>query len=293
MSKKATTIAEQLDLLKSRGMIIEDTAKAEEYLLDIGYYRLGLYWYYFQKDFEKHTFKEGTKLDIIIKLYYLDVDLRNLLSKYLYRIEVNFRTKIVYKISNAYEDSPTWFIDPKIMSSNFINNLGNFYNDNFKKYNIPINKHHNKYINDRYAPAWKTLEFFTFGQINYLFKNLLNNDLKVEIAKNYDIRNLKVFENHIRSMINIRNICSHSSVLFDYHQPKGIRKIPDPYYRAKGRDVTSLNISLRLILFYLSKISVNRAKELEKDLIKLFTEAFENIEIKNIIENQTELDLLD
>lgn len=40
MMKSATTIDEQLKLLKSRGLIIKDENKVREILLDIGYYRL-------------------------------------------------------------------------------------------------------------------------------------------------------------------------------------------------------------------------------------------------------------
>ena len=43
MAKKATTILEQIELLKSRGMSIPDEKKAGEILMDIGFYRLGLY----------------------------------------------------------------------------------------------------------------------------------------------------------------------------------------------------------------------------------------------------------
>lgn len=39
--KKATTIDEQIAILRKRGMIISDKEKAKETLLDIGYFRLG------------------------------------------------------------------------------------------------------------------------------------------------------------------------------------------------------------------------------------------------------------
>ena len=42
MGQKATNLAEQIELLRKRGMILDfDTKKTEEILLDIGYYRLG------------------------------------------------------------------------------------------------------------------------------------------------------------------------------------------------------------------------------------------------------------
>jgi len=55
MGHKTTTIDEQIDLLKSRGLSIKDDNKAKEYLLDIGYYRLGFYWFYF-KNSQDHNF---------------------------------------------------------------------------------------------------------------------------------------------------------------------------------------------------------------------------------------------
>lgn len=44
---KATTIDEQIKILQGRGMIITDIPKAKEVLQDIGYYRLGFYWFPF------------------------------------------------------------------------------------------------------------------------------------------------------------------------------------------------------------------------------------------------------
>ena len=49
--KKATTIDEQIAKLLSRGMVIDDVEKAKENLLDIGYFRLGFYWFPFEKTY--------------------------------------------------------------------------------------------------------------------------------------------------------------------------------------------------------------------------------------------------
>ena len=32
--------------------------------------------------------------------------------KYINRIEINFRTYLTYFVSNKYNESPTWFVDP-------------------------------------------------------------------------------------------------------------------------------------------------------------------------------------
>ena len=77
MAGTATTIEEQIVLLKNRGMEIEDEKKAAECLLDIGYFRLGFYWFPFEKSYPRkvkrdHNFKDNTKFyDILINIFSL------------------------------------------------------------------------------------------------------------------------------------------------------------------------------------------------------------------------------
>ena len=52
-SKLATTIEEQIELLASRGMTFGNVEKSKENLLDIGYYRLGFYWFPFEVSFPR------------------------------------------------------------------------------------------------------------------------------------------------------------------------------------------------------------------------------------------------
>jgi len=140
MGNIATTIEQQIAKLKERGMVLDlPSEKIKEVLLDIGYYRLGFYWNPFEVD-EVHNFKEGTRFSTILKLYYMDVDLRHLLIKFINRIELSFRTKIIYYVSNINRVSPTWFVDTKVMDATFIKNFDLYYNDEFKKNNV-IAKH--------------------------------------------------------------------------------------------------------------------------------------------------------
>ena len=83
MGNIAKTVDEQISLLQSRGMIIDNIEKAKEVLLDVGYYRLGFYWFPFEKSFPQkhhrvHKFKEKTDFDDAVKLYYFDFNLRNI-----------------------------------------------------------------------------------------------------------------------------------------------------------------------------------------------------------------------
>ncbi|WP_188347421.1 hypothetical protein [Sphingobacterium cavernae] len=50
MGNQATNIDEQIKILRDeRNMIIEDVDKCKEILSDIGYYRLGFYWFHYEQ----------------------------------------------------------------------------------------------------------------------------------------------------------------------------------------------------------------------------------------------------
>lgn len=276
---------EQLQLLISRGMSIDmENEKAQEILLDIGYYRLGFYWHPFEKDV-LHNFKTETKFSDIVALYYLDVDLRNILLKYLNRIEVNFRTTVVYNVSNYYKDSPTWFANKQIMTDEFVSSLDKHYTEKFKRNNKTIRKHHAKNSNDRYAPAWKTLEYFTFGQIFTVYKSLKDDLLKAKIAKLYGFRKNNEFENLMDAIIFVRNTCAHGGVLFDLKIPKQPPKLEFISY---NNNVTyTLYSAINIILHFLSKISIEREKELYIRINNLFVTNYKNESLKIVIEKKT------
>ena len=290
MARKARSVKEQIELLKKRGMIFDDEDKAEQILEDVGYYRLGFYWYYFQKDLKKHLFQENTYFYTVIDLYYIDVDLRFLLIKVLSRIEINLRTHIIYTVSNHYKNNPFWFADKRIMKNQFVDTLDDFYTD-IKKKNKVISEHHRKYPNDKYAPAWKTLEFMTLGSLYTLFISLKEKNVKEEIASKYKIKSVKIFDNYFKVIFNIRNICSHTRVLYDLNHyiavtEKGIIPI-------QRNEKNSLNAYIEVISYFLQKISTNRAKEFQDNLKEIFLRCSDNKDIMKILKNKTKISLVD
>jgi abortive infection bacteriophage resistance protein len=289
MGNIATTVEDQLKILKERGLVINDDEKAMEILLDIGYYRLGFYFYYFQ-DPLTHDFEEDISLDDIIDLYYFDFDIKMLLLRYIYRIEVHFRTQLVYHASNLYNTNNAWYSDPKIVKDNILLKFNDIY-DKLKTNNNTLFKHHTKYPKAAFAPAWKVFEFFTFGQTFTFYNNLKNEELKKKIATVYGSRDVSLIYNYFISLINIRNICSHNAVLFDFNQPVGIKEIWSEKYKIKNRNSTNLNASIRLLLFILSKVSTNRAVDLESDLKAMFEEGKSKVLVNRMIKDKVKFDL--
>ena len=288
--KYATTIKEQIQLLKDRNMIISDEAKAEEILFDVGYYRLGFYWFPFEEcnksNNRKHTFKPNTKFEDIIKLYYFDQDLRNCIAKYLFRIEIDFRTNLVYTVSNHYKNNPIWFADDRCVTRKFIESKFQDIYDNIKSKYAVIKKHHDKYRNDRYAPAWKTIEFMTFGEICILYSNLIDKKLKQEIASRYGIENVKIFTKYLHVIRILRNQCAHGRNIYDITIDQSIQKTE--YINIRNEHKHNINGILQVVFYILHHISENREKELKECLKDLIDR---NYSIKDILRPFNELSL--
>lgn len=285
--KTATTIEEQIAMLKGRGMIISDENKAKEILLDIGYYRLSFYWFPFEIGYPNkfkrtHKFIKDTNFNDAVALYYFDNDLRNILAPYLHRIEICFRTAIIYEVSNHYKNRPTWFVDQKAVSEDFISDFPNLYRDIRK--NEAIKHHHKKHPNDIYAPAWKTMEYMTFGSMLFLFQNLKSQELRHRIANRFNFCNLQAFESQMKTLRIIRNVCAHGHNLYDIHFPQSIK-----VGEIKGLDNKQRNnISGGLIIMnsLLKSISENRSSEFEYKIKELIVNPLFN-SIRGIIKHVT------
>lgn len=289
MGTKATDIEEQINKLEDRGMTILDKEKAKEVLLDIGYYRLGFYWFPFEKTYPRkenrdHKFKEGTNFDNIVKLYYFDFNLRNILLKYINRIEINLRTFIIYYMSNKYSKSPTWFVNPAVVMQEYISTFDKeVYNDNFKK-NPVIKRHHTKYINDKYAPAWKTIEFMTLGSVISLFLSIKSKEDRIAVCEHFGIKKEEVFNSYINLIRKVRNICAHGNVLFDLSLPQSIRK--GPAGKLGTKDFHNLNGALQVIAYMLGCVSKHREMDLRKDIDALFSKYKECTDVYETLKTQ-------
>lgn len=295
MGRKAITLDEQIALLRSRNMTISDELKVKEILFDIGYFRMGFYWFPFEKTYPNkhhrtHLFKDGTNFNDAVELYYFDFNLRNILLKPLSRIEIAFRTKVAYIISNYYKDSPTWFVDITVVSKQQACSFENrVYQPILDKVQI-ISMHHRHHINDRFAPAWKTLEFMTLGEMVHLFKSIKNEDLKLQIANYFGIKKLVTFENYLELVKELRNTCAHGNVLYDFTPERSIRK--GPAMKKGIGENQNLNGALRIILFMMKQISENRYNDLIKDIDMLILEYSKYPVIEDILSSISGLNQL-
>lgn len=272
MAKSATTIDQQLDLLRSRGLTINDADKAREILLDIGYYRLGFYLFPFEKSYPElrnrtHEYVEGAAFEDAVNLYYFDFDLRLLLMRYLNRIEIAFRTSLIYNLSNKYNSNPIWFVSPVVVNHLYAHEFKRkVYTSDFKR-NPVIHRHNKNNPNDSFAPAWKTLEFMTFGAVMKLYEQLKERDDKIFVAHKFGIRQVVTFESYMHTIRQVRNACAHGQHIYDLKLPQGIRNGPAANAPSERYNLIG---ALHVIKYVMGQVSANRADDMSKQIRSLY-----------------------
>ena len=290
-TKRATTYDEQILILKQRGTVISDEDKAKEYLSDIGYYRLGFYLHPFEitspalDSKRSHNLIPNTQIEDAVALYYFDLDLRNILNRYLSRIEVAIRTTVIYELSNKYKTDPTWFTNPSIVSAKFIADFPAMAYNSIKK-RSPIKRHHKKYTGP-YAPAWKTLEFMTLGNIESLYDSLLADADRKIISMHFGEPATGTFKSYMLAIREVRNACAHGNVLFGLTLTSGIRSgVACPSFPTHTQQ--TFHGALRVIDYLLRIISVNRSNDMWREIHSatrlLYTQS---PSLKHLIESKT------
>ncbi len=150
------------------------------------------------------------------------------------------------------------------MSSSFIKDFPNHYNQDFINKHSVIKNHHNKYPNSKYAPAWKTLENFPFGSIFKVFESITDNDIKERISTKLGIKPIDKFEKTFRGLVHIRNRCAHGAILYNFYLPKSLPNIPAIDYIDDKRN--TLRVMIQVVAYILESISVNRKEDFIADI---------------------------
>ena len=221
MLKEPKTFDEQIDLLKSRGLIIGDEDKAKFILSNINYYRFSAYLIHFKK--EDETYKENITFEHIYNLYLFDKELRNILIDMLESIEISFRTYIAYTL--AIKHGSTGYLNKQCFKKekyfeSFIKKLEDEKNNHKNKLFI---KHHNEKYNG-ILPIWVAVEIMSFGTLSKLYSNMLPQDtayIKRELCKVNPI----LVNSWLHSLTHLRNVCAHYGRIYNtYFPPIKVKK---------------------------------------------------------------------
>ncbi len=212
-SKPPLSYQQQLDQLKTRGLIIDNEPKALHLLENISYYRLSGYWFPLLSDKKLHIFKTDAHFKDAFNLYCFDRELRQLVLSEIEKIEVAIRAKMSYVLCHTY--GAFWFQDQTIFANpvkhaNSLTKIGEEFHRSDEEF---IGAFQQKYLNP-IPPSWMTLEISSFGTLSLLYKNLKPSKSKREIANYFGLAD-SVFETWMHSIVYIRNVCAHHTRLWN------------------------------------------------------------------------------
>lgn len=282
MGKKIfKTLDEQVEILKNKGLVIDNVDYAKEILLRENYFFLNGYRHLFMKSSDNSMYIPGTKIEELYSLFLFDRKIRNIFFKNILIVENNVKSIISYQLSKKYGYKEKDYLNP----NNFVNNgakrkqVSDLISKMKRQIKTNAVQHAatQHYVNNYgYIPLWVLVKVLSFGIVSELFSVLKKED-QYEIVDLYDL-DIDVFSNYLVILSNYRNLCAHEDIMFDnrtqkyindtkYHRILNIPMMDNEFIYGKN-DLYALVIILKSLL-----------KDNEvKDMVNEIDKAISNLE---------------
>lgn len=221
------SIEEQVEKLKSHGVIINDEKKAKLLLQQVSYYRITGYTLQFRKSPTSSDLSSEHPLEEIHRIYEFDLKLRTILRHYIEINEVYYKAHIsnIFSMEKCIE--PPY--DQHYYPENYYNKDGfNSTMERFQKeesyYSDSLIVKHHKQNYDGRMPLWVMFELMSFSNVSMLYSAMYNSSQEA-IAGALGI-GCKTLANHLHCMSVLRNKCAHAARLINtrYNPPAKLSK---------------------------------------------------------------------
>ncbi|GIW83359.1 MAG: ABC transporter permease [Gemmatales bacterium] len=210
-SKPWLSHADQVQRLQQRGLVVADTAAAQQFLRHVGYYRLSGYCLAFES--ARHCFIPGTTFEQIAAAYQFDLILRDLVTEALEVIELDLRSGIAHHFGRrhgpfGHTDEANFF--DKFDHSRWLERLRD---EAGRSSELFVEHFKNNYSDFPDLPIWIATEIMSFGGLSTFFKWMTRNDQQA-IAGQYNLQS-RILQSWMHHLVYIRNLCAHHSRLWD------------------------------------------------------------------------------
>ena len=280
MEKLFKSLEEQVEILRSKGLIIEDENEAKEVLLRENYFFINGYRVLLMNSYTDKTFIVGSTFRELYGIFLFDRSFINILFKNLLIIENQLKSVISYQLSKKYGYRDKDYLNPKNFTSD--RSKSRRVKDVIEKMmrQIRVNGGHHlatiHYMNNYgYIPLWVLVKVLSFGIVCELYLILKPED-QVAIADIFGI-STNYLENFLPILSNYRNLCAHEDIVYEHKTEKGIVNTPyheklnipvmDEEYIYGKNDI----FAVLIVLKYLLRVDDFRMmmKEIEYEIEKL------------------------
>jgi abortive infection bacteriophage resistance protein len=212
--KPPKTFSEQVQLLQSRGLTVDDVDAAERFLSHTNYYRFAGYLLPFEVDHATHTLQQNTAFEDVANLYAFDRRLRLLVLDAIERIEVSVRTQWAYHL--AHEAGAHAYLHDSLVGSakQHVRQLATLERELDRSSETFIKHFRDTYSNPDLPPVWVVCEIMSLGQLSQWYTLMRPIALRKRIAKAYGL-DQQVLQSVLQHLTYIRNICAHHGRLWN------------------------------------------------------------------------------
>jgi len=229
--KTFKTYEEQIEILRSRGMLIGDVGTAIDQLRRVNYYRLSGYWYPFRKiqasadERRSDEFYQGTTLDAVLRLYAFDARLRAATFTALAPIELRVRALLGHGLGRVDERA---HLRPERLNARATTRT---YAKWLADYESRVANSHEEFVDHhkrQYGgalPVWVAVEILDWGGLVRLY-GFSPRSVQDDVADAFGLRAPQL-ESWLRTLNVLRNICAHHGRLFNRVHAL-IPKLPRP-----------------------------------------------------------------
>lgn len=212
-NKPATTYAQQVTKLQSRGVSIADENAAKFYLQHINYYRLGGYWLPFEDNHGTHNFCAGTTFEAVLRLYTFDRELRLLLLDAIERIEVSARAQWAYRMGHLH--GPHSHLNQALAYNprHWVKHKDDLEKEVGRSDEIFIH-HLMATYSENLPPIWAVCEVMSLGLLSRWYNNIKPMNTRNVIAGVYSLDE-STFASWLHHLSVVRNVCAHHSKLWN------------------------------------------------------------------------------
>lgn len=229
--KPPLTYKEQVALLESRGMVIVNEMRVERHLASISYYRLSAYMLPFKQKENgviSERFREGVTWDMVYDLYVFDRKLRILVFDAIERLEVAFRSQIIYQLSHKYgahwHDDTSIFKTPErrelrdgsVVTFDVYSEIQKYIREQLtnNKAEVFIKHYSLKYDSPMNPPSWMSVEILYFNHLSRICTSL-NKRADINGISSYFGLPPQIFCSWLHAINYVRNLTAHHSRLWN------------------------------------------------------------------------------
>lgn len=226
MSKPFKTLDEQINILKSRGLIVHDDESAKLSLLCNNYYNVINYYSKFFMIPGTDNYLHDVSFNEILSVYYFDKEIKSIFLKATIDIEKCLKSMIAYYFSESHPEDYSYlnvnnFDCSKITKTvNLISGISKTIAQKEREKNDNSVKH---YLNHHFnVPLWVIMNYLSFGQVVQFYELMKQSDQN-KIAKKYSFFANKALNvstiyldsnkllSYLKNIHEIRNITAHSN----------------------------------------------------------------------------------